>query len=189
MTAVQNQPHSYNSTVVQTHLSQKSPEVNSRHPWQTPVSGSHVSALPLHWQGRHCGKPQKPSRHWSQVRPPTFWMHVHWPDCSLQKLSRAPISWQLQAGKETSYAWPARFKLAKKGNMTRQKKRKQRRGKKTTEWTTRKNQIGKLFFFPIIFSNSPLTLKMRERNWVSEFNRNKTVYNVLTCKAHRSRNV
>ena len=153
MTAVQNQPHSYHSTVVQTHLSQKSPEVNSRHPWQTPVSGSHVSALPLHWQGRHCGKPQKPSRHWSQVRPPTFWMHVHWPDCSLQKLSRAPISWQLQAGKQTSYAWPARFKLAKKGNMTRQKKR--NKEEKNTELTTR-NQIGFFFSSPhYIFKLSP----------------------------------
>lgn len=51
------------------HLWHLSPSVWSRQRRQLPVRGSQSSACPLHWQGRHAGKPQWPGWQRSQREP------------------------------------------------------------------------------------------------------------------------
>ncbi|TNN31788.1 hypothetical protein EYF80_058053 [Liparis tanakae] len=79
------------------HRSQWCPPVKSLQPRHSPVCGWHASLWPLHWHGRHWGKPQKPGRQWAHWRPVAPGTHSHWPVASWQKALTEPRGSQPQA--------------------------------------------------------------------------------------------
>lgn len=79
------------------HLSHLSPPVLSLQLMQAPVLWSHVSACPLHWQGRQLGKPQWPAWHPSQRWPNAPGRHWQWPVNLSQSRVTEPSKLQPQA--------------------------------------------------------------------------------------------